>query len=152
MSNSFLSLKWLKPKYHVMEEVEQSLNPLEIHRFPAVFARNLPFFPDFPMVFMVFPWFSLPVQVQGYLKDVASLSASAGAFAALKCDGHVITWGQEDFGGDSSKVGIPMGKAMGKAGKKPLKWRNPSNKMKQKGEKLHENRKVDKHCKIPMGT
>ena len=46
-------------------------------------------------------------QVQGHLKDVSSLSASAGAFAALKVNGQVITWGQEDFGGDSSKVGSP---------------------------------------------
>jgi len=30
--------------------------------------------------------------------------ASHGAFAAVRCDGKCITWGGEDYGGDSSAV------------------------------------------------
>lgn len=43
-------------------------------------------------------------QVQGHLRQVQKLFASAGAFAALRADQTVVTWGQADFGGDSSQV------------------------------------------------
>ena len=34
----------------------------------------------------------------------SAAKASSRAFAALLGDGTVVTWGEEDFGGDSSSV------------------------------------------------
>ncbi|MEL1231778.1 MAG: hypothetical protein VXA26_10725, partial [Candidatus Neomarinimicrobiota bacterium] len=36
------------------------------------------------------------------LTDIVKLVASSGAFAALKSDGTVVTWGSSDYGGSSS--------------------------------------------------
>ena len=53
---------------------------------------------DFPMIFRFsndfhdFPLIS------------SRIFASHGAFAAVRCDGKCITWGGEDYGGDSSAV------------------------------------------------
>ena len=37
--------------------------------------------------------------------DVEVLAAGVGAFAAVKCDGSVVTWGHARFGGDCSEAG-----------------------------------------------
>ena len=41
------------------------------------------------------------IALQGGVSDVVS---SGGAFAVLKEDGSVVTWGKPDIGGDSSEV------------------------------------------------
>ena len=38
------------------------------------------------------------------LHDVQQIAASNDAFAAIRSDGHVITWGAVSSGGDSSQV------------------------------------------------
>eukprot|EP00438_Fugacium_kawagutii_P016089 Skav230955 [mRNA] locus=scaffold3010:229334:241165:- [translate_table: standard] len=47
---------------------------------------------------------SSAVQLQLRASPLRDLVASSGAFAALLCDGQVITWGDPDAGGDSSHV------------------------------------------------
>lgn len=42
--------------------------------------------------------------MQGELQNVTGIQASGGAFAALRLDKTVITWGHPDCGGDSSAV------------------------------------------------
>jgi len=42
--------------------------------------------------------------VSSNLQSVKTIFATNGAFAALKNNGRVITWGDSDFGGDSSNV------------------------------------------------
>ena len=42
--------------------------------------------------------------VEDQLKNVQQINASDEAFAAILGDGSVVTWGAEDFGGDSSAV------------------------------------------------
>ncbi|CAK9107054.1 Putative E3 ubiquitin-protein ligase HERC2 [Durusdinium trenchii] len=42
--------------------------------------------------------------VRDQLKEVTSLSATAGAFAALLENGEVVTWGDHIFGGDTSSL------------------------------------------------
>ena len=37
-------------------------------------------------------------------RGVEQIQATDGAFAAILADGSVVTWGHEDFGGDSSAV------------------------------------------------
>lgn len=39
-----------------------------------------------------------------YQGDVQQIQASGHAFAAVLSDGSVVTWGDADFGGDSSQV------------------------------------------------
>ena len=39
-----------------------------------------------------------------FLLISSRIFASHGAFAAVRCDGKCITWGGEDYGGDSSAV------------------------------------------------
>ena len=43
-------------------------------------------------------------KVQDQLRGVQQIQASSGAFAAILEDGSVITWGDADYGGDSSAV------------------------------------------------
>jgi len=42
--------------------------------------------------------------IQSLLTDVQSVHSNTCAFAAVKADGSVVTWGDEDWGGDSSNV------------------------------------------------
>ena len=42
--------------------------------------------------------------MQDQLKGVQQIQASKGAFAAVLTDGTVVTWGNEDQGGDSRAV------------------------------------------------
>ena len=42
--------------------------------------------------------------MQDQLKNVEHIQAASLAFAALKSDGSVVTWGTSDAGGDSSCV------------------------------------------------
>ena len=42
--------------------------------------------------------------VREQLKGVQQIEAANGAFAAILADGFVVTWGDADFGGDSSAV------------------------------------------------
>ena len=44
------------------------------------------------------------------------LAASQGAFAALRLDGSVITWGDADYGGDSRDLGWGVGWGWGLVG------------------------------------
>ena len=43
-------------------------------------------------------------QVKQHLKNVRQIQATRDAFAALKADGSVVTWGDPDCGGDSRNV------------------------------------------------
>ena len=43
-------------------------------------------------------------QVRDELWDVRQIFSSQSAFAALRNDGRVVTWGLSQFGGDSSSV------------------------------------------------
>lgn len=43
-------------------------------------------------------------QVRDELWDVRAIFSSQSAFAALRNDGRVVTWGLSQFGGDSSSV------------------------------------------------
>ena len=43
-------------------------------------------------------------QVEPLLREVNEVFASTGAFAALRADGSVITWGDPSYGGDSSDL------------------------------------------------
>ena len=43
-------------------------------------------------------------QVQSELHHVQQIAANKGAFAALRTDGTVVTWGDPEYGGDSSEV------------------------------------------------
>ena len=47
---------------------------------------------------------TLVVTVRDQLKRVQQIQASSKAFAAILQDGSVVTWGDEDFGGDSLAV------------------------------------------------
>ena len=38
------------------------------------------------------------------LNDVQQVQSSGSAFAAILADGSVVTWGDPDYGGDSSEV------------------------------------------------
>lgn len=42
--------------------------------------------------------------VQADLQNVAKIQSNYEAFAALKRDGTVVTWGNADHGGDSRRV------------------------------------------------
>ena len=42
--------------------------------------------------------------MQDQLKNVQQIQATGAPFAAILGDGSVVTWGHEDFGGDSSSV------------------------------------------------
>ncbi|CAE7895960.1 HERC2, partial [Symbiodinium microadriaticum] len=42
--------------------------------------------------------------VDGQLRDLRSVRASATAFAALRLDGRVVSWGDAGHGGDCSEV------------------------------------------------
>ena len=42
--------------------------------------------------------------MQEQLKNLQYVQASVGAFAAIRGDGHVVTWGPTRYGGDSSAV------------------------------------------------
>ena len=42
--------------------------------------------------------------MQDELRDVCEISSSRSAFAALRRDGTVVTWGLPQFGGDSRDV------------------------------------------------
>ena len=46
--------------------------------------------------------FQAPWQAQ--LLDVKQIYASDAAFAALKQDGSIVTWGHPEYGGDSSTI------------------------------------------------
>lgn len=50
------------------------------------------------------------------LYDVRELQASSCAFAALRGDGHVVTWGPKAFGGDSSEVRHLLGSVLSVVG------------------------------------
>eukprot|EP00435_Cladocopium_sp_Y103_P002070 s4298_g1.t1 len=43
-------------------------------------------------------------RVQSELHHVQQIAANKGAFAALRTDGTVVTWGDPEYGGDSSEV------------------------------------------------
>ena len=43
-------------------------------------------------------------RVQSELHHVQQIAANKGAFAALRTDGSVVTWGDPEYGGDSSEV------------------------------------------------
>eukprot|EP00439_Symbiodinium_sp_Y106_P009580 s517_g1.t1 len=43
-------------------------------------------------------------EVQSQLKGVVSVQTTTGAFAAIRADGAVVTWGNPDAGGDSTDV------------------------------------------------
>ncbi|CAJ1353684.1 unnamed protein product [Effrenium voratum] len=47
---------------------------------------------------------SCGVRWEEQLVNVEVLAAGVGAFAAVKCDGSVVTWGHARFGGDCSEV------------------------------------------------
>jgi hypothetical protein len=38
--------------------------------------------------------------------DVTQVFSTGGAFAALRADGSVVTWGDSGYGGDSSAVAV----------------------------------------------
>jgi hypothetical protein len=38
------------------------------------------------------------------LQQIVGIYSTQGAFAALRKDGRVVTWGSQTFGGDSRKV------------------------------------------------
>ena len=38
------------------------------------------------------------------LSNIVAIYANAGAFVAIAADGRVVTWGDDDAGGDSSAV------------------------------------------------
>ena len=38
------------------------------------------------------------------MKSIRAIQSSSGAFAAIKCDGTVVTWGYRIYGGDSSAI------------------------------------------------
>ena len=40
--------------------------------------------------------------VQDELHHIQQIAGNKGAFAALRMDGHVVTWGDPEYGGDSS--------------------------------------------------
>ena len=42
--------------------------------------------------------------MQDQLKNVQQIQASRAAFAAILCDGSVVTWGDAELGGDSTAV------------------------------------------------
>ena len=42
--------------------------------------------------------------MQEQLQAVQQIEASYAAFAALRSDGRVITWGDDEYGGDSRSV------------------------------------------------
>ena len=42
--------------------------------------------------------------VQDQLKNVQKIQASSGAFASIRADGSVVTWGKPEEGGDSSAM------------------------------------------------
>jgi hypothetical protein len=42
--------------------------------------------------------------VQDQLRNVQQIQSTSGAFAAILADGSVVTWGDPDYGGDSSEV------------------------------------------------
>lgn len=46
--------------------------------------------------------------VPGDLTHVVAISATHKAFAAIKSDGSVVTWGPADYGGDSSSVAMKL--------------------------------------------
>lgn len=50
------------------------------------------------------PWASQLRVRQDELREIRQVVAAESAFAALRSDGHVITWGRADIGGDSSAV------------------------------------------------
>ncbi|CAE7711581.1 RAB2A, partial [Symbiodinium sp. CCMP2456] len=57
------------------------------------------------MNFYIFQAFSFcSVKVRDQLQDVQKVVGTAGAFAAIRADGRVITWGDAEFGGDSHGV------------------------------------------------
>ena len=45
-----------------------------------------------------------PAKVQQQLRDVTSIHATGSAFAAIKADGSLVTWGDLGYGGDSLAV------------------------------------------------
>ena len=47
---------------------------------------------------------------------VTTLSASSGAFSAIKADSKVVTWGNSDLGGDSSSVDFANNPIQGMSG------------------------------------
>ena len=42
--------------------------------------------------------------MQDQLKNVKQIQATCNAFAAILGDGSVVTWGEAEYGGDSSDV------------------------------------------------
>ena len=42
--------------------------------------------------------------VSHQLYDVKEIQATTMAFAALRADGHIVTWGSPEFGGDSESA------------------------------------------------
>lgn len=46
----------------------------------------------------------MSTKVQDQLHDVQEVHASSGAFAAIRADGRVVTWGHPLSGGDSRAV------------------------------------------------
>lgn len=51
--------------------------------------------------------------VRTELRHVQHIAASNGAFAALRSDGSVVTWGDADYGGDSGDVQDQLRRAVG---------------------------------------
>ena len=57
-----------------------------------------------------------------FISSMARIVASHGAFAAVRCDGRCVTWGAEEYGGDSSQVQDSHFHTMGRASGGFLKW------------------------------
>ena len=54
-------------------------------------------------------------QVRDQLFDILEVHASSGAFAAVRADGVVITWGHPLSGGDSRSVRKQLAEGLGEA-------------------------------------
>ena len=49
--------------------------------------------------------------VQAQLKNVKCIQAAVGAFAAIRVDGSVVTWGHAEVGGDSRHISTQLGRS-----------------------------------------
>ena len=63
-------------------------------------------------------------QVRDQLFDILEVHASSGAFAAVRADGVVITWGHPLSGGDSRSVRKQLAEGLGEAKRADTSYRD----------------------------
>ena len=94
-----------KQDSEISPELKQQISDtIQAHRTPASANNVLIHEPNTPEIAETSPKIPMPAE----LADVSQIYSNLNAFAALKRDGTVVTWGDGECGGDSNNAAEPL--------------------------------------------